>query len=362
MVGGVTRPLMRPIQAPRARGALRVAAGLTALALAVNLPSAESTPPPSTGGNPASVATPATALRLNELEYLEMPGLNVMLAHDYYPESHQGGVGIIQNGRRVATNGDLRLDRTPGQWQPVPKPGTREIDRAKGEVRVRMVYPDPEKNRRGFNPIEYPDLNFAYVVRVIPEPAGAAFRLVIDLESPLPAEWNGRVALNLEFFPGWLFGKSYAMDGQYGIFPRQANGPGAIDARGEFQIAALAQGKKLVIAPESDSQRLTIELLAGSGPLVEAEARSVLGQVAARQDRADLAQAHFERAAAQLTAIGADRTVAELWYELGACMDDLDMVAQARDAFRRAAASTGLVLRPGTSQRTDADVSELLGS
>ena len=60
------------------------------------------------------------SLKINEQEYLEMTGLNVMLAHDFYPESHQGGVGIIQNGLRVATNGDLRLEPAPGQWQPVP--------------------------------------------------------------------------------------------------------------------------------------------------------------------------------------------------------------------------------------------------
>src|SRR5512140_1088648 len=80
----------------------------------------------------ARQATPAGrqggGLRLNDLEYLEMPGLNVMLAHDYYPEGHQGGVGIIQNGLRVATNGDIRLDRTPGQWQPLPKVGKRVVD------------------------------------------------------------------------------------------------------------------------------------------------------------------------------------------------------------------------------------------
>src|ERR671932_1593334 len=106
------------------------------------------------------------ALRINELEYLEMPGLNVMLAHDYYPESHQGGVGVIQNGLRVATNGDLRLEPTPGQWQPVPKVGKRMVDRAREEISVRMEYPDPEKNRQGFNPIIYPDLNLSYVVRI----------------------------------------------------------------------------------------------------------------------------------------------------------------------------------------------------
>lgn len=36
------------------------------------------------------------------------------------PEGHQGGVCVIMNGHRVATNGDLRFEATPGQWQPVP--------------------------------------------------------------------------------------------------------------------------------------------------------------------------------------------------------------------------------------------------
>jgi endoglucanase len=65
---------------------------------------------------------------LNKQEYLEYQGVNVMLAHDFYPEGHQGGVGIIQNGHRVATNGDLRLEPTPGQWSPIPKVGKRVIN------------------------------------------------------------------------------------------------------------------------------------------------------------------------------------------------------------------------------------------
>ena len=49
-------------------------------------------------------------LKVNAHGYFEMPGLNVMVFFDIYPEGHQGGVGIIQNGTRVATNGD-RHDR-----------------------------------------------------------------------------------------------------------------------------------------------------------------------------------------------------------------------------------------------------------
>ena len=80
-----------------------------------------------------------------------MAGLNVMLAHDYYPEGHQGGVGVIQNGQRVATNGDLRLEPTPGQWQPIPAVGPRRVDRAAQEISVRMAYPDETKDRKGSN-------------------------------------------------------------------------------------------------------------------------------------------------------------------------------------------------------------------
>ncbi|BET65326.1 hypothetical protein ASA1KI_02440 [Opitutales bacterium ASA1] len=204
-------------------------------------------------------------LVLNDLEYLEMRGLNVMLAHDFYPESHQGGVGFIQNGLRAATNGDLRLQSTPGQWQPVPKVGPRVVDRATGEISVRMEYPDPEKNRRGFNPIEYPDLEFAYTIRVRPEPEGAAFRIVVDLEQPLPAEWIGKVGFNIELFPGFLFGRTFAAGDTVGIFPRQPNGPGTL-VEGEVRLDPLAVGRRLVVAPESEEHRLAIENL-GTGDL-----------------------------------------------------------------------------------------------
>ncbi len=216
------------------------------------------------------------ALRLNEAEYLEMPGLNVMLAHDFYPESHQGGVGIIQNGLRVATNGDLRLEPTPGQWQPVPKVGKRVVDRATQEISVRMEYPDPEKNRAGFNPIIYPDLNLSYTLRVRPE--GKSFRIVVDLDRPLPDEWVGRVGFNLELFPGVLFGKPYYIDNQAGIFPRQANGPGRRTADGEYQLDPLAVGRTLAIAPDDERQTMIVKNLKGGDlQLLDGRARHTNG-------------------------------------------------------------------------------------
>ncbi|MFW5774198.1 MAG: glycoside hydrolase, partial [Tangfeifania sp.] len=201
----------------------------------------------------------AQKLTINEDEYFEMPGLNVMVFYDIYPEGHQGAIGIIQNGTRVATNGDIRLEPTPGQWQPIPKVGERKVFSDKNEIRVTCTYPDESRNRKGFNPIFYPDLEFSYDVRVIGE--GDNFRIIVDLEGPLPEEWIGKVGFNLELFPGLYFGKSWYMDNQSGIFPLQPNGPMQQDADSEWQAFPLAAGKFLTIAPEEPELTMKITSL-----------------------------------------------------------------------------------------------------
>lgn len=103
-----------------------------------------------------------------------------------------------------------------------------------------------------------------------------------------------------------------------------------------------------------------VELLGDTAPLMEADARAILGQVAARNDHHKIAKGQFERAAAILTGIGADRTAAQLWYELGTCMEDLGMDTEARVAFKRAAASTGLSLPPGVRPRSEITVDQFL--
>jgi len=99
----------------------------------------------------------AESLSINDQEYLEMTGLNVMLAHDFYPEVTPGRRGgdlerpADRNQRRPS------VDPTPGQWQPTPAVGRRQVDRATQEISVRMAYPDERQDRKGLNPIGYPD-------------------------------------------------------------------------------------------------------------------------------------------------------------------------------------------------------------
>ena len=180
-----------------------------------------------------------------------------MVFFDIYPEGHQGAVGIIQNGTRVATNGDLRLEPTPGQWQPIPKVGARTVVPGNNEINVVCWYPDTAINRKGFNPVIYPDLSFVYKVRVIAE--GSKFRIIVDLDEQLPPEWEKQVGFNLELFPGLLFGKTWYLDGKHGLFNLQPNGPMEKDINGDWQAAPMATGRKLTIAPEEPAQLMKIE-------------------------------------------------------------------------------------------------------
>ena len=202
-----------------------------------------------------SAAQPA--FHLNARGYFERAGVDVMAFQDFYPDGHQGGVTVVMHGERLAANGDLRLEATPGQWSPVPHQRCRLVDSTAATITTWLAFPDSTKNRTGFNPIEYPDLYLPYAVRV--EPDGDAIRVFVDLEKPLPAEWVGRVGFNLELYPAALFGRGWTMDGGAGIFPRQPGGPATADAGGVARPVPFATGRRLVVAPEADALRLEIE-------------------------------------------------------------------------------------------------------
>ena len=153
--------------------------------------------------------------------YFNDHGVDVMAFSDFYPEGHQGGVCVIMNGQRVATNGDIRMEATPGQWQPVPKQLSRKAEG--NTITTRLCYPDSSRHMTGFNPMVYPDYQFGYEVRV--ESQGKSIVVTVDLDKPVPDFLVGKVGFNLEFFPGRLFGKPWMMDSQTGIYPQQPNTP-----------------------------------------------------------------------------------------------------------------------------------------
>jgi len=168
-----------------------------------------------------SVSMAAQDFKLVDKGYFNCGGVDVMAFSDFYPEGHQGGISVLMHGHRVATNGDLRFEPTPGQWQPVPKQLGRKVDG--GRIVTELCYPDSSRHETGFNPMVYPDVRLNYSISL--EPSGKGFMVTVDLDSPIPDELLGRAGFNLEFFPGDLFGKPWIMDDKSGIFPQQPNAP-----------------------------------------------------------------------------------------------------------------------------------------
>ena len=236
------------------------------------------------------VTAQAQTFQLNADGYFNAGGTDVMAFSDFYPEGHQGGVCVIMNGLRIATNGDIRLEATPGQWQPVPKQLNRKTE---GNCIVTtLCYPDSSRHMTGFNPMVYPEWNVKYIVKV--EPQGKGILVTVDLDTPVPDFLLGKVGFNLEFYPGYLFGKPWVMDLQSGIYPQQPNAPllqlatnrgydgnyfagkglkadlAQLDGEGYSPLRAddiiaepYAVGNKFTSRPDDKSQKLTVESMTG---------------------------------------------------------------------------------------------------
>ncbi len=160
---------------------------------------------------------------INERDYFSYGGADVMVFDDIYPAGHQSGIGLIMKDTRMASCGDVRFEPTPGQWQPVPAQVSRSVDKESNTIEVTLAYPDMETHLRGFNPIIYPDFEFAYKVMVKGFDDHISVKVLLDRD--IPNELLGKLRFNLELFPGNLFGKSWIMDKQTGIFPRQPIAP-----------------------------------------------------------------------------------------------------------------------------------------
>ena len=198
-----------------------------------------------------------------EAGYFVNRGVTVMAFNDIYAAGHQSGVTLIMHGNRLATNGDLRLEQTPGQWQPLPRDVSREVCPETGTIRTTLRYPDERAHLKGFNPMIYPDAEFEYTVTV--QARGESIHICLDLDRPLPAFLEGKACFQLELFPGALFGKPWIMDDRQGIFPRQPVGPTCSLPENNAHLyrdnpAAQTQVARMT-APEGEYNPLTADTL-----------------------------------------------------------------------------------------------------
>ncbi|MCA9732529.1 glycoside hydrolase family 9 protein, partial [candidate division KSB1 bacterium] len=185
------------------------------------------------------------SLQINELDYFETTGVNVLVFSNWYDgnfsDSKISSIEIIHHGVRTATNGDVRFNPTPEQWDTIPKFLKREIDRENNRITAYLTYPD---------------YNFDYKIQA--EHRENGLTIAVALDKPLPNKLKGVAGFNLEFLPAAYFEKSYLMDGKPGFFPLSPAGPMKVDSDGHTEPLPLAMGKRLILAPEDPMRRISV--------------------------------------------------------------------------------------------------------
>lgn len=177
---------------------------------------------------------------LNDSGYFQNQGVDVMAFDDYYPVGHQSGLSIIMHGSRIASNGDVRI--LTGDVFSLPEQGGREINKESNSISTAL---------------SFSDFNLGYKVNIKGE--GESIIVSVDLETPMPVDFPGKVYFNLELFPAALFGKPWIMDNKQGIFPTQVNG----------YNETYAVGKRFTIRPDDPLGRLNIESKGGDLYLID---------------------------------------------------------------------------------------------
>ncbi len=150
-------------------------------------------------------------LKLNDLEYFETQGVNVLVYNNLFTggfnDEKTSGIELIHHGVRTAQGGAVRLSHTPEQWDLVPAIPTRTVDSIANTIESVLRYED-----------------YDFDSRVIVSPKGKGVEISVYLDKPLPAALEGAAGFNLEFLPSQYWNKTFLMDGRLNRFPRYAVG------------------------------------------------------------------------------------------------------------------------------------------
>ena len=207
----------------------------------------------------SGLAAASPGLVVSPNETLEMQGLSVnvdqMHFHPIFRDEKNAGIQIILHGERIATDGALRFNPTPEQWDPVPAFVSREKGPGPNQLTVVNSYKEPA--------------SFTY--RTIVTAEGSGFKIEVDLDKPLPAELIGKASFNLDFLPTDYFGKSYLLGSAPGLFPRNPGGPMAKDGSGD-PLPLASGADSITLSPEDPLTRVSIT--SETGPIALYDARN----------------------------------------------------------------------------------------
>ena len=203
-------------------------------------------------------------LTLNDLEYFENRGVNVLVYSNLFTggfnDEKTAGLELIHHGVRTATGGAVRLSNTPEQWDLVPAIPVRTVDKETNTIEATLRY-------------DYYD----FESRVVVTGKGKGVEISVYLDNPVPQFLEGKAGFNLEFLPSQYWGKNYLMDGRIHLFPRSAvgnsitipnsekirqfNGYSTTNDRGTDRFIdplPLETGRTLLLAPDTPERLVTI--------------------------------------------------------------------------------------------------------
>ena len=149
------------------------------------------------------------SLTLNDSGYFEEQGVSVLVysnnANGGFNDEKNTAIEVIQHGVRTIQGGTVRLSRTPEQWDLLPAPVEKNVDRDANMISTSLRYE------------EY-DFDF----RIDVTGKGKAVEVSVYLDKPVPEKLIGEAGFNLEFVPSQFWSKSYIVDGRTGRFPKYA--------------------------------------------------------------------------------------------------------------------------------------------
>ena len=156
-----------------------------------------------------AITAQAQDLQLNDLEYFERQGVNVLVFSNSFNggfnDEKNSGIEVIHHGVRTVQGGAIRLNNTPEQWDLVPTMTNRKVDKATGTIEVALRYND-----------------YDFDSRIVVTAKGKAVEIAVWLDKPVPEKLAGEAGLNIEFLPSQYWLKTYMMDGRLGRLPRYA--------------------------------------------------------------------------------------------------------------------------------------------
>ena len=155
--------------------------------------------------------TSSQDLKLNDLEYFETQGVNVLVYNNLFTggfnDEKNAGIELIHHGVRTAQGGAVRLSNTPEQWDLVPVISNRKVNRDTKTIEATLRYED-----------------YNFDSRVVVMAKGKGVEISVYLDKPIPRALEGSAGFNLEFLPSQYWQKVYLMDGRYNRFPRYVVG------------------------------------------------------------------------------------------------------------------------------------------